>query len=154
RFADLPVKEFADRAVEVSARLASPGAVGEVNPLVAQAFAGRPPQAMTEVARRYGELLNETDRLWQDLLRHAARAKQPTPTALPDPAREQLRQAFYGPEAPPNVPRSLFGDLALLPDRPAQAELQKLRKAVEEWRARGPGAPPRAMVLVDAPSPY
>jgi hypothetical protein len=49
---------------------------------------------------------------------------------------------------------SLFADLDLLPDRPSQAEVQKLRKDVEQWRAAGPGAPPRAMVLVDAPTPY
>jgi hypothetical protein len=46
------------------------------------------------------------------------------------------------------------GDLDLLPDRPSQAKLQELRKAVETWRATGPGAPPRAMVLEDAPAPY
>jgi hypothetical protein len=32
--------------------------------------------------------------------------------------------------------------------------LQKLRKAVEKWRMDGPGAPPRANVLVDAAMPY
>ena len=31
--------------------------------------------------------------------------------------------------------------------------MQKLRKAVEEWRANGAGAPPRAMVLQDAVTP-
>ena len=40
-------------------------------------------------------------------------------------------------------------DLDLLPDRPAQAELQKLRKAAEHWLANGPGAPPRAMGLAE-----
>src|SRR5262249_14140569 len=32
--------------------------------------------------------------------------------------------------------------------------LQELRKAVEQWRATGPGAPPRAMVLLDTPAPH
>jgi hypothetical protein len=32
--------------------------------------------------------------------------------------------------------------------------LQNLRKAVEQWRATGPGAPPRAMVLVETARPY
>jgi hypothetical protein len=65
-----------------------------------------------------------------------------------------LRQVFYGPEAPPNVPYGLINALDLLPDRPAQAKLQELRKAVDQWRISGPGAPPRAMTLVDAPLPY
>src|SRR5262249_44727314 len=47
----------------------------------------------------------------------------------------------------------VFNDLELLPDRPAQAKLQEFRKAVEDWRANGPGAPPRAMVLEDLPRP-
>ena len=59
----------------------------------------------------------------------------------------RLRLVFYGDGAPPNVAESLSGDLALLPDRPAQAELQKLRKAVEQWRVRGAGAPPASKVL-------
>ena len=48
---------------------------------------------------------------------------------------------------------SQVGDLALLPDRPSQAKLQELRKAVETWRAAGPGAPPRAMTLEEAAFP-
>src|SRR5262249_34681961 len=43
--------------------------------------------------------------------------------------------------------------LQLFPDRPAQAKLQELRKAVEQWRSTGTGAPPRAHALVDRPEP-
>src|SRR5207249_4885322 len=42
----------------------------------------------------------------------------------------------------------------LFPDRPSQGKLQELRKAVEQWRINGPGAPPRAHALVDRPEPY
>ncbi|MBI1917767.1 MAG: DUF1549 domain-containing protein, partial [Planctomycetes bacterium] len=124
-----------------------------VNPLVAKAFAEKTPKNMSEVAHRYGELLSAVEKKWQEALRHAEQSKRPLPSRLPDPAEEELRQVFHGPGAAPNVPRSLFGELALLPDRPSQAELQKFRKAVEQWRATGPGAPPRAMVLVDVPTP-
>src|SRR4029077_8996976 len=78
----------------------------------------------------------------------------PAPTALAEPALEELRQAFHGPDAPANVEFLPYGDLSLLPDRPSQGTLQELRKAVEQWRATGPGAPPRAMVLEDLPTPY
>jgi hypothetical protein len=108
---------------------------------------------MSEVAHRYGELLSAIEKKWQEALRNAEQSKRPPPLRLPDQAEEELRQVFYGPGAAPNVPRSLFGELALLPDRPAQAELQKFRKDVEQWRANGPGAPPRAMVLSDARTP-
>jgi hypothetical protein len=146
--AALPEKDFAARARAVCERLAcKPDPARPVNRLVARAFAGKPPTSLAEAARRYGELLNETDKLWQQV------RKKAHVRALPDPAREELRQAFYGPDGPPNVAMSPVGDLDLLPDRPSQEILQKLRKAVETWRATGPGAPPRAMVLLDAPTP-
>jgi mono/diheme cytochrome c family protein len=148
-FADLPEKDFAARAKEWCARLTS-GRDGErrVNALVARAFAGRPPRTMAEAAQTYAALLQETERLWQ-----AARKGAPAPRRLAEAAREELRQVFHGPDAPPDVPPGGMSDLELLPDRPGQAELQKLRKAVEGWRAKGPGAPPRATVLTDLPTP-
>jgi cytochrome c553 len=147
-FAELPEKEFATKAVEIIGRLQ----IGRHNTLVAKAFAGKRPASMKEVAQRYGELLNDVNKRWQAKL---ALAKQTggLPELLP-PAAMELLQVFYGPGAPPNVPLSRFGDLALLPDRPSQARLQELRKALESWRASGPGAPPRAMVLEDLPAPY
>jgi hypothetical protein len=65
----------------------------------------------------------------------------------------ELLHVFYGPEAPPRVALSAYGDLGLLPDRASQARLQELRKAFETWRTSGPGAPPRAMALEDLPVP-
>jgi hypothetical protein len=148
--ADLPEKDFAARAPAVCADLLTkPG-----NPLVAGAFAARPPKTLAEAAQRYGDLLNGAEALWQERLREAAREKRPVPTALADAALEELRQAFHAPDAPANVALLPYGDLSLLPDRPSQGKLQELRKAVEQWRATGPGAPPRAMVLQDLPIPY
>jgi hypothetical protein len=153
--ADLPEKDFASRAKELCIRLTS-GQVGDtrIHPLVAKALASKPPATLADAARCYGELLTETDRLWQEALRRAAQSKQPTPTRLEDPLRESLRQVFYRPDAPSSIPLSQIDDLSLLPDRPSQDVVQKLRKSVREWRTNGPGAPPRAMALVDAPVPY
>ncbi len=152
-FAALPEKDFAARAKELSARLAAQNDPSRpVNPVVARSFADHPPRTMAEVARRYGTLLNEADRRWQEAVKEAAR-KHVSITALPDRAWEELRQGFYGPDSPPNVAMNPFGDLDLLPDRASQATLQKLRKDVETWRATAPGAPPRAMVLEDLPAP-
>jgi hypothetical protein len=76
-----------------------------------------------------------------------------SPPLLADPAEAEIRALLMDPDYPPNVTVADYGDLDLLPDRPSQAELQKLRKELEQWRATGPGAPPRAMALVDAPKP-
>jgi hypothetical protein len=152
--AALPEKEFAAKAKELALGWAArPDPARPLNPIVVWSFATKPPATLTDAAKRYGELLNDADRLWQEAARQAAAAKQPAPAALPDPAMEQLRQVFHGPGAPPAVARNLFDDLALFPDRPSQGKLQELRKAVEEWRIKGAGAPPRAHALVDLPEP-
>ena len=133
--AGLAEKDFAAKAPAACREaLARP-----VNPLVAGAFLAHPPKTLADAARTYGELLNAVDRLG--------------PGGPPDAAREELRQVFHGPDAPANVALLPYGDLSLLPDRASQAKLQELLKAVEQWRATGPGAPPRAMVLEDLPSP-
>jgi hypothetical protein len=121
--ADLPEKDFAARAREILARPASPAR--PIHSRIADGFAAKPPATLAEAAKRYADLLQQAE----------------------------LADVWRDPDAPPNVPRNLFNELSLLPDRPAQGELQKLRKEVEQWRTTGPGAPPRAMTLVDAPVP-
>ncbi len=144
-FAALPDNEFAARAATITpTRPAS-----EINPLVAQAFAKAPPTSLKEVAQRFAVLLKDVDDKWQKL-----RADNSQAITLPDAAEEELRQVFYGPDAAPQVAFLPYGDLSLLPDRASQGKLQELRKALEQWRATGPGAPPRAMVLEDLPTPY
>jgi hypothetical protein len=151
--ADLPEKEFAARAPGVCSQFAKSDPARPVNALVAGAFADRPPKTLAEAAQRYADLLNAAEGLWQQRLRDAASAKRQAPARLAEPSLEELRQVFHGPDAPANVALLPYGDLSLLPDRPSQARLQELKKAVEQWRATGPGAPPRAMVLEDQPVP-
>jgi hypothetical protein len=161
-FAALQEKEFAAKAKKVTAQLFGKCEKARpINALVAKAFADKPPKTLAEVARRYSGLWNAADQLWQEQLQRAiSSTKIPHPKSqietrkLSDPAQEELRQCFYGPDSAPNVAMNPFGDLDLLPDRPSQAKLQELRKAVETWRATGPGAPPRAMVLLDGPVPH
>jgi hypothetical protein len=154
-FAALPDNDFAEKSRELCNRF-STGIVsgGAINPLIAKALAEKPPHSLKDVASRYGELLNSTEKLWRQLVRDAEAAHTSGPEALPEPAREELRQVFHGAGAPPKLPMSLFSELDLIPDRPSQDQLQKLRKAVEKWRIEGAGAPPRAHVLVDSPTPY
>jgi hypothetical protein len=168
-FAALPSDAFANRAAEVSAKLRESVAAPprrldplpqgardtRLNPLVPQAVINPPPKSLAEVAQRYSELLNHIESKWQRQVQLAVGDRRPLPERLDDPAEEQLRQEFHGPDAPPNVPLAFgWGFLTLLPDRPSQAVYQKLLKDVETWAMSGPGAPPRAMVLVDDPVPH
>ncbi|HEX3726234.1 MAG TPA: PSD1 and planctomycete cytochrome C domain-containing protein, partial [Pirellulales bacterium] len=119
-----------------------------LNALVVGAFLGKPLKDLAEAARIYGELLAGADKQWQAVLTQAT-----APTALADANLEALRQVLYGAEAPARFERNEVSTLALLPDRPGQAERTKLLKAIEDWRASGPAAPPRAMALEDLPTP-
>jgi hypothetical protein len=139
--AALPEKEFAARATELIAQWQQPNAEMPINALVARVLAEKPPRTLTEAAQRYAELVNTNESLAQ------------TGQGL-DAPRQELREVVRGADAPANVAMSTFSELELLPDRPAQGRLQELRKAVEQWRASGPGAPPRANTLVDAAQPY
>jgi hypothetical protein len=155
QLAELPEKDFGDKARELCAEMSKGSyANGRINPLLAQALAEKPPQNMKDVAQRYGEVLNRTEKAWQETVARAVAAKMSPPTALTDPAAEELRQVFHGPASAPDVAPSVFSELELLPDRASQGKLQELRKAVEKWRAEGAGAPPRAHVLVDTPALY
>lgn len=153
-FAALPEKDFAEKAVIWTAQLAKSDTAHPINPLVAKTFLERPPRSLAEAAQRYGELLNEAERLWQEVNQRADASNTSPPAALPDRAQEELRQVFHGADVPANLAFGAINELSLLPDRPSQGKLQELRKAVEKWRVEGPGAPPRAMTLEDLPAPY
>jgi mono/diheme cytochrome c family protein len=151
--AALPAKEFADQAPQILRQLAKVDAGKPVNPLVLHALAGDPLKSMADVADRYGVVLQRVDQEWQDNCDRAMELLEDPPVQLADPAAEELRQVLYGPDSPPQVPLAPLGDLDLLPDRPSQAKQKELRKALDQWRVSGPGAPPRAMVVEDMPPP-
>ncbi|HXG08980.1 MAG TPA: PSD1 and planctomycete cytochrome C domain-containing protein [Gemmataceae bacterium] len=152
-FAALPQKDFTSQAAAVAARVAANAdPQGPINPLVAQAFAGPPPASLRDVAERYGKLLAGADRLWQEALKAAKEQNAAPPAALPDPDQEALRQLLYGPGTPTNISLE-EAQSARLFDRSVRNELTALRRRVEEWVVNSPAAPPRAMVLQDAPMP-
>jgi hypothetical protein len=143
-FCAVPEKDFPAQASTLATRLKKDR---QVHPLVAKLLAPAP-SSLAELAVGYGKLLNEIDKLWEEEKKKHAGA-----TRLADSDREELRQVLHGADSPANIEPGQISNLELLPDRPAQAELQKLARAVEQWRATGPGAPPRANVLLDLPRP-
>ena len=148
-FAALPEKDFAAQAPAVTARIAT---MKEINRLVAQAFAGKPPADLREVAKRYGDLFSAADKAWHDALKKAADAKQPAPKALSDPAQEELRRFLYDPKKPTCLAMRETEDFLL--DRASLDQLKALRSELEKLKATSPGAPARAMILEDTPNLY
>ena len=149
-FSALPDEGFAESAAALHKKLFAADADPASNQLVIEAFAAAPPNSMQQVAEGYGELLAGVEGRWQQAQQQGEGSIQRL-----EGDDEALRQVLYGDNSPPMIPRELsWGFLDLLPDRPTQNEYKKLRKEVETWSMNQPGAPPRAMVLVDAETPY
>ena len=130
-FAALPAERFAAEAPGVLRRLIEPAtAGGTLNPRVAQAFAGSPPRSLREVADRYNTLFAE-----------ASGAAEPTPEQ--EPLRRMLAGALTVTDE--EIRRGF--------NRAVRDRIRSLENAIQRVRATHPGAPPHAMVLVDAPEP-
>ncbi|HSG70360.1 MAG TPA: PSD1 and planctomycete cytochrome C domain-containing protein, partial [Planctomycetaceae bacterium] len=152
-FAALSDQEFAEQAGEVHRQLIDSESFVKVNAVVREAFRERVPTSMKDVAEVYGELFKNVREHWIELATLNKNAIDYS--RLPDDAEEAVRQQLYGPDSAPMIPRELsWGFLDLLPDRPTQGEFTKLLKEVETWSMNQPGAPPRAMVLQNAETPY
>jgi hypothetical protein len=121
--------------------------IANVHPHVAKLFSpDAPPESLRDVAEAYNKLFAEVDREWK-----TAQTNAPATKALPDPAHEALRQVLYA-EGSPIV--SLGGDeLRRFTDTPVQQKTRALKRKVDELDATHPGAPPRAMALVDNSQP-
>lgn len=141
--AGIPSSEFSEKAPGVVAALAATGDPKAVNPVVARSLAGDCPVAMADVAACYGRMFDAAEAHWREAEKAGAKA-------LPDPAWEQVRQAICAEKRPADVPAS---DLRRLLDRAEEEEIRALNDRVVALTATHSGAPPRAMVLNDRPSP-
>jgi hypothetical protein len=144
-FAALPTAEFADRAKEFSANLAGNSPARPLNSLVVRALADKPPASLREVAERYGKLLGDVDQRWHEKLQSDADSQ-----TLPQADEEALRQVFYGKDSPGNFPADVIRNLYNVP---AMMQILPLRAEIMRLDATHPGAPRRAMALVDSPQP-
>lgn len=124
-YAKLPDNMFAEEAPKV---IVPPGS----HPAVAAAFKV-PPKTMKEVADRYGKLLTDAD----------------AATPHVDKEKEALRLVLRASDSPTNLPAP--ENDTLLED--ARPRLRQLKAKVDEVDATHPGAPPRAMALVDRDTP-
>ncbi|MDX2036452.1 MAG: PSD1 and planctomycete cytochrome C domain-containing protein [Isosphaeraceae bacterium] len=148
----LPAEGFAKKADALLADYrAKPAADAPINPVVLETLSSARISSLTELARTYSNLLHSAHQQGHELARRKNGGKEAVP--LPEPAWEELRLVFERAGCPTKLGLDQLNDLQLLPDRPSQAKLRELREKVEKWRDSGPGAPPRAMALVDAPSP-
>lgn len=169
--AALPEAGFASQAEPLLAALQvePPLDAPRLNLLVRKTLAELKPKSLVEVAAAYGRLFTDVQKQWLESQTPATQAASPEPqpdgartrnsaaavppalpAALADPAAEELRQVLYSEQGPLGVPRD---ELRRLFDRATRNKLTEFRRAVESWKANSVAAPPRAMVLNDAPQP-
>lgn len=130
-FAKLSEAEFAAKAPEVIQRLGAPG--GKCPPQVLQAFTTRPPlKTFNDVAAAYADLFSK----------HL----NPPPAGQKDVIHEMLMR----PASPMSVAMESMDTLFTRKDLESVVQLSNQMKRIEIMNE---GAPPRAMVMNDRPTP-
>ncbi len=146
-FADLEADSFSSQAANVVDKLqALPPAVQ--NRLVTQAFR-TPPTSIRDVADRYGALFKKVDEQWRKLVADANDKGGEAPTALLNPAAEQLRQVMYRADSPCIVPDEPIVSTERYFDEPVVVKLWKLQGEVDRWLVQSPEAPAHTLMLRD-----
>lgn len=140
----LPTNDLATRAPELARGYAANSvSTNRLNPLVASLFGSNAPVSVPELTARYAALFQQIEAEWQTIAKTGGKA-------LPDADREALREVLYGAESPVSVDWDLAYRLVPTPD---QQRYRALQRRLDELEATDPGAPLRAMALLDNETP-
>ena len=129
--AAIPEAEFAKKAPGVLAGLGE-DPTKPVHPLVLSALTDAKPKTLREAVEVYGKLI----------------ASQ-KPADEPTPEQAALLRVL-GKDGPLDIPAADFEKAANRLDRD---QIRAMQRKIDAFKATSPAAPPRAMVLADAPSP-
>jgi len=122
-----------------------------INFAVYRAFSNTPPATLRQAADIYTKIFTEVDKDWTAAIKKAAEKKEAAPTALPEPAREELRGFLIAEGSPANPSRS---EVRSLHSRRLGEGAAPMRNKIEALNWTHAGAPLRAMAMVDAPNPH
>ncbi len=143
-FAALTDAEFAGKAKELAAKFAANADASKpINVLVAKEFAGAAPGSLRAVAAVYNKVCG--------LVEGPAKGEPPA-NARPigGSPEERIRKMLSAPDAPPSL--AVQATVKLL-DRELDKQTVPLRKQISALDWTHPGAPQRAMALVDRAKP-
>lgn len=120
---------------------------GQLNPLVREALMKGPLTDRAAVARAYGDLLK---RIYEESKSAATAAGTASPPPV-DEARQQLLDVLVSRESPAYFPKSQTRRyMSRVETDTFSGKLQEL----DRMAVKSPSAPPRAMVVLDADTPY
>jgi hypothetical protein len=128
--AALPEEGFAEKARELIASIDA-----AANPLVVEALKAKPPASLKDAAEIYNQLFADADKVEKDKA---------------TPEQEALRQLLHGDKAPANPG---YDAVAVIIKRTIDDKTAGLKRDVESLNWTEPGAPLRAMALVDKARP-
>ncbi len=117
----------------------------EVNALIRKSLEEKRPANLEELSIAYGDLLKQIDQQWQGY-----QQSHPKAEAFPEPEKESIRLTLYAPGAPANLP---VGELPRLFEVKVGEKVRRLKRALDGLDAEHPGAPARAMALLDNKNP-
>ncbi len=147
-----PIKkgEFSTKSVEIIQKLVEQEAKTtsgtRFNRLIVHALKNHPPQSIYDVCRIYGNVFKEVELQWIKTIEDAKKNKTKLPEKLNDQNAEELRQILYHPESPTVVSDEVVQSMF---NRAQRNKIRQLQKKIETLDVTSPGAPPRAMVLLD-----
>ncbi len=149
-FSAVPKAGFAAKAGELAKTFAANAdAKKKLNPMVATLFKTAP-ESIGDLASRYGNLFNNVAADWHAQLAKARKEKKAAPTKLANANAESLRQLLYADKAPFAIDDR---SLRRLTSQRTDAKLNLLIRKVNDLKITHPGAPPRAMAMIDKEKP-
>jgi mono/diheme cytochrome c family protein len=147
----IQLSKAGDSPADIPSILAKLNAQPGLNSEVVKSLAASVTNSLKQAAGAYNQLLRAVDVEWEALNATALKENRPAPSSLPDPEREALRQVLYAEGAPFNPGRDQVESIVAQPISDGTAPM---RNKIEALNWTHPGAPARAMALVDGPNPH
>ncbi|MCD6052774.1 MAG: Planctomycete cytochrome, partial [Verrucomicrobia bacterium] len=148
QLAALPADGFADKAKPIIEALGN-DAAKPIHPLIRNALKGRSITSLKDVADRYNETFAGIENKFQEMYAAAKKKNEALPTALRDSQENTLRLVLLDEKSPSFVAEEKH-DILLDGARP---KLRELKADIDRLDAVHPGAPARAMAMVDKDKP-
>ncbi len=156
--ARLDTNDFPAKANELAQRFSANDSTNKLNPLVAAAFHDVNLTNLASVAQLYGGLFTRLERDWDQLVWHAQSATvlregeewPQMPVAFVDASAEAIRQFCFLSNSPV-YPRTFMDNFLFVDD--VKNKVESLRRDIKSVDGTHPGAPARAMSMLDRPKP-
>jgi hypothetical protein len=141
---NLPEADFSNCSKQLAGKFISDPA--EANPILARALQEQLTNSLRDVVAVYNRVFESIDKDWDQALDTAGTG--PKPTRLSDDRKEALRQFLYASDSPVNLPQT---EAEAILERRLSDGSAPIRNKIEALGWTHPGAPARAMALIDRP---